>query len=239
MASTGASGTNAVRYGTMKNNVLNLEVVLPGGQVINTSGQKTRSRKTSAGYNLTELFVGSEGTFGIITELSLRLKASPGCIASAVCQFPDITSCVKTAMEILQNDIPIARMELMDDMSIEAVIKYSKLDDSVISFESGKPALFFEFHANSEQDVKRDVDAVRDISGSNGGHSQFPYETDLEKRALLWKARHQLYYACLNMVPNSKGVVTDVAVPISCLVDMVTGAQDIFKRNHVVGEDSL
>lgn len=237
MASTGASGTNAVRYGTMKNNVLNLQVVTADGKVIHTSGKKTRSRKTSAGYNLTELFVGSEGTFGIITELSLRLKASPGCIASAVCQFPDVTSSVKTAMEILQNDIPIARMELMDELSIEAVIKYSKLDDT-IKFDGGKPALFFEFHASSEEDVMRDVSAVKDIASGNGAQVEkdFSVETDLEARASLWKARHQLYYACLNLRPNSKGVVTDVAVPISCLVEMVSGAQDIFRRNDVVGE---
>jgi len=193
--------------------------------------------KTSAGLNLTELFVGSEGILGIITQLSLRLKATPGCIASAVCQLPDVASSVRTAMEILQNDIPIARMELMDELSIQAVIKYCKLDET-IKFVEGKPALFLEFHASSEEDVERDVSGVKDIASSNGAEvdKDFSYATDLESRASLWKARHQLYYACLNLKSNSKGVVTDVAVPISCLPDMVSGAQDIFRRNHVVGE---
>jgi D-lactate dehydrogenase (cytochrome) len=140
-------------------------------------------------------------------------------------------------MEILQHDIPIARMELMDELSIEAVIKYSKLDDT-IKFDEGKPALFFEFHASSEKDVEKDVSAVKDIASGNGAvvETDFKYETDLEKRSSIWKARHQLYYACLNLKPNSKGVVTDVAVPISCLVDMVTGAQSIFRRNDVIGK---
>lgn len=149
-------------------------------------------------------------------------------IASAVCTFPDVGSAVNTAIEILQNDIPIARIELMDELSMKACRAYSN-----VNLEE-KPALFLEFHGPDEDHVRREVDAVRQIANSNSG-SAFDVATDHESRSKLWKARHELYYACLNLVPNSSALVTDVCVPISKLTEMVLGAQQLFRAANVTG----
>lgn len=235
MASTCASGTNAVRYGTMKQNVLNLEVVLANGSVIHTSGIGFRSKKTSAGYNLTELFVGSEGTLGTFTELTLKLRASPSVIAAAVCTFPSVSAAVDTAIEILQNDIAIARMEFMDELSMHATNKYSKLN-----LKNLRPALFLEFHGSNEQSLQVEANCVKEIAISNGStEDSFEFTADAEARARLWKARHELFMACKNLLPNSQGWVTDVCVPISRLTQMVTGAQELFNQHKLLGESQV
>lgn len=232
MAATCASGTNAVRYGTMKQNVLNVEVVLANGSIIHTSGIGFRSKKTSAGYNLTELFVGSEGTLGTFTELTLKLRASPSVIAAAVCTFPSVSAAVDTAIEILQNDIAIARMEFMDELSMQATNKYSRLN-----LKSLKPALFLEFHGSSQQSIQLEANCVKEIALSNGSApDSFEFTADNDARLQLWKARHELFMACKNLLPNSKAWVTDVCVPISNLTRMVTGAQELFNQHKLIGE---
>lgn len=232
MASTCASGTNAVRYGTMKQNVLNIQVVLPNASIIHTSGIGFRSKKTSAGYNLTELFVGSEGTLGTFTQLTLKLRASPSVIAAAVCTFPSVKAAVDTAIEILQHDIPVARMEFMDELSMQATKKYSR-----VNLQSLNPALFLEFHGSNEQNVYSEADCVKQIAIANGSsQDSFQFTADNEERNKLWKARHELFMACKNLLPNSQGWVTDVCVPISQLTHMVIGAQQLFNQYNLIGE---
>lgn len=232
MASTCASGTNAVRYGTMKQNVLNVEVVLPNACIIHTSGIGFRSKKTSAGYNLTELFVGSEGTLGTFTQLTLKLRASPSIIAAAICSFPSVKAAVDTAIEILQNDIPVARMEFMDQLSMQATQKYSH-----INLPSTNPSLLLEFHGSNQHTVNIDADSVKQIAISNGSSpDSFQFTADHEERNKLWKARHELFMACKNLLPNSQGWVTDVCVPISQLTQMVIGAQQLFNQYNLIGE---
>ena len=179
MAATRASGTTAVRYGTMKENVISLKVVMSDGRIIKTG---SRARKSSAGYDLTKLIVGSEGTLGIITELTLRLQGIPEEIASAICSFPDTASAVKTIIETIQIGIPIARSELMDSTSIEAVNEYSKLGLPI------KEHLFFEFHGSATS-VKEQSETVQEIASGNGG-GDFHWSTATEDRNRLWKARH-------------------------------------------------
>ena len=185
MAACSASGTMAVRYGTMKTTVLGLTVVMANGEIINTG---TRSKKTSAGYNLTNLFVGSEGTLGIITEVHLRLSPIPESIMSAVCQFPDLDSAVLTAQEIIQYGVPIARVELLNKDQMDISIKYSKLEN----LES-LPTLFYEFHG-SEISNKESIDVVEEISKNNNG-SEFKWAANTEERNKIWKARHNVYYS--------------------------------------------
>jgi D-lactate dehydrogenase (cytochrome) len=213
MAATSASGTNAVRYGTIKENVLGLTVVTPEGNVIRTGG---RSRKTSAGYDLTHLYVGSEGTLGIITEVQLRLYGIPEAMAAAICQFEDLQSAVDTTVGVLQFGIPVARMELLDDVQTSACIAFSHLE----GLEPGKNTLFFEFHG-SEASVKEQAEAAQGIAEELGG-SQFAWATREEDRAKLWEARHNAYYACLAVKPGKRGWATDVAVPVSRLTECVT-----------------
>ena len=182
MAATRASGTTAVRYGTMKENVIGLKVVMSDGRIIKTG---SRARKSSAGYDLTKLIVGSEGTLGVITELTLRLQRIPEEIASAICSFPDTASAVRTIIETIQIGIPIARSELMDSTSIEAVNEYSKLDLPI------KEHLFFEFHGSTSS-VKEQSEAVQEIAAGNGG-SDFDWSTATEDRNKLWKANFRKY----------------------------------------------
>ncbi len=213
MAATGASGTNAVRYGTMKENVLGLTVVLADGTIMTTGG---RAKKSSSGYDLTHLIVGSEGTLGIITEVRLKLYGVPEKIAAAVCQFETLAGAVETAQQTIQMGVPVARIELLDDVQIQACIDYSKLEGFDI-----KPTLFFEFHGTAAS-VAEQAGTVEALALDNGG-AGFQWTMKPEERSKLWQARHDAYYACLAKSPGKRGWATDVVVPISrlaeCIVD--------------------
>ncbi len=223
MAATRASGTNAVRYGTMRENVLSMVVVMADGKIIRTS---SRSRKSSAGYDLTRLFVGSEGTLGVITEITLRLYGIPESIASAVCSFETLEGAVNTVIEIIQLGIPVARMELLDDVQMDAVNRYSGLDYPVSS------TLFFEFHG-SESGVIEQIKTVEEMTSGNGG-SAFKWATREEDRNKLWQARHDVYYACLALRPGSKAMATDVCVPISRLADCILDTKAEIEKNQLI-----
>jgi D-lactate dehydrogenase (cytochrome) len=224
MASTRASGTNAVRYGTMRENVLGLTVVTADGSIVRTG---SRARKSSAGYDLTRLFVGSEGTLGIITEVQLRLYGLPEAISAAVCQFPDLKSAVDTVIVAMQIGVPVARIELLDDVQMDACIRFSQLSEF-----APKPTLFFEFHG-TEAGVKEQAELIESIAMDHGG-SQFQWATQPEDRSRLWKARHNAYYAALALAPGKQAFATDACVPISRLTDCVLETQaDIAKAGLV------
>jgi len=211
MAACSASGTMAVKYGTMRTVVSGLTVVLANGDIIKTG---TRAKKSSAGYNLTNLFIGSEGTLGIITEVHLRLSPIPESIMSAVCHFPDLESAVLTAQEVIQYGIPIARIEMLNKDQMEISIKYSKLENA-----EPLPTLFFEFHG-SESANKEAIKIVEELSKNNGG-SDFKWAESIEERNKLWKARHEIYYAVKAQGENVKIYATDICVPISNLVECI------------------
>jgi D-lactate dehydrogenase (cytochrome) len=211
MAATRASGTNAVRYGTMRENVLGLTVVTADGRIVKTGG---RARKSSAGYDLTRLFVGAEGTLGVITEIQLRLYGVPEALQSAVCQFPDLVSAVNTVIIAMQTGISVARIELLDEVQMEASIRYSKLEGFAV-----KPTLFFEFHG-SEAGVREQSAAMQAASDEFGG-SAYQWATKTEDRTRLWKARHDAYYAALAFKPGTTAFATDACVPISRLADCI------------------
>jgi len=215
MAATRASGTNAVRYGTMRENVLGLTVVCASGEVIRTGG---RARKSAAGYDLTRLFVGSEGTLGVITEVQLRLQGIPEQMASAVCQFDTLEGAVRSVIETIQLGVPVARIELLDELQMQASIAYSKLDEF-----TARPTLFYEFHG-SPAGVAEQTATVGEIARSHGGGS-FRWAAKTEERNRLWKARHAAYYAALALLPGADRLVADVCVPISRLAECVISAQ--------------
>jgi len=210
MTATRASGTNAVRYGTMRENVLSLSVALADGRIIRTA---RRARKSAAGYDLTRLFVGSEGTLGVITEITLRLYGIPEAMSAAVASFPDLESAVNTVILTIQSGIPVARIELLDDVQMDAVNKYSGLDYPV------QPTLFFEFHG-SQAGVAEQAEMVEEIAGDLGS-ADFQWTTKAEDRNRLWQARHDAYYAALALRPGAKGMATDVCVPISRLAECI------------------
>jgi len=214
MAATRASGTNAVRYGTMRENVLSLTVVLADGRVIRTA---RRARKSAAGYDLTRLFIGSEGTLGIITEVTVRLYGIPEAISAAVCAFPTIEDAVNTVILTIQNGVPVARIELLDEAQMAATNKYSKLNHKVA------PTLFFEFHG-TPAGVAEQAETVKSIAADYGGND-FRWATTPEERSKLWQARHDAYYAALALRPGSKGWATDVCVPISRLAECISETQ--------------
>ncbi len=215
MASTRASGTNAVRYGTMRENVLGLTVVSAAGEVIRTGG---RARKSAAGYDLTRLFVGSEGTLGVITEVQVKLYGQPERIASAVCQFDTLEGAVRSVIETIQLGVPVARIELLDTLQMQASIAYSKLDEFVPA-----PTLFYEFHG-SEAGVAEQTATVAALAANHGG-GVFRWAHRTEERNRLWKARHAAYYAALALLPGGRSMVADVCVPISRLAECVLAAQ--------------
>ncbi|GAB3124961.1 FAD-linked oxidase C-terminal domain-containing protein [Novispirillum itersonii] len=210
MTATRASGTNAVRYGTMRENVLALTVVLCDGRVIRTS---RRARKSAAGYDLTRLFVGSEGTLGIITEVTLRLYGIPETISAAVCPFPGVEEAVNTVIATIQSSIPVARVEFLDALQMKAINAYSKLS------HAETPTLFFEFHG-SPAGVQEQVEMVQALAADHGG-TDFQWANAPEERARLWDARHKAYYAGLGLRPGCSGFSSDVCVPISRLADCI------------------
>lgn len=210
MASTRASGTNAVRYGTMKDNVIALTVVLANGEVITTA---TRARKSAAGYDLTRLFVGAEGTLGIITSLTLKLSGLPEAVSAGVCSFPTIRAACDATILTIQSGLPVARIELLDEVQVRACNAYSKLELAEL------PTLFLEFHG-TEAGVKEQAERFGEIAAEFGG-SEFAWATRPEDRSKLWQARHDAYWACLPMRPGAKPIATDVCVPISKLAECV------------------
>tara|TARA_B100001057_G_scaffold219346_1_gene219651 strand:+ start:218 stop:1591 length:1374 start_codon:yes stop_codon:yes gene_type:complete len=220
MASTSASGTMAVKYGTMKTAITGLTVVLPDGEIIKTGG---RTKKTSAGYNLTNLFIGSEGTLGIITEIQLRLSPIPESIMSAVCHFPSLEMAVQTAQQVIQYGVPIARIEMLNQEQMEISINYSKLKDI-----EAVPTLFFEFHG-SELSNKENIKIVEEISNDNNG-SSFKWAKDLKERNKLWKARWDVYYSVKALINNGRVYSTDVCLPISKITECVNFAEEETKK---------
>ena len=220
MASTSASGTMAVKYGTMKTVITGLTVVLPNGDIINTGG---RTKKTSAGYNLTNLFVGSEGTLGIVTEIHLRLSPIPESIMAAVCHFPTLENAVQTAQHVIQYGVPIARIEMLNKDQMEISINYSKLKNI-----EALPTLFFEFHG-SESSNKENIKIVEEISKDNKG-SSFKWAKDLEERNKLWKARWDVYYSVKALIKNGRVYSTDICVPISNITECVNFAEEEAKK---------
>ena len=216
MASTSASGTMAVKYGTMKTAITGLTVVLPNGDIIRTG---SRTKKTSAGYNLTNLFIGSEGTLGIITEVHLRLSPIPESIMSAVCHFPTLENAVQTAQQVIQYGVPIARIEMLNKDQMGISINYSKLKDI-----EAVPTLFFEFHG-SELSNNENIKIVEELSKENKG-SSFKWAKDLEDRNKLWKARWDVYYSVKALIDNGRVYSTDVCVPISNITECVNFAEE-------------
>jgi len=216
MAATRASGTTAVRYGTMRENVLGLTVVLADGSIIRTG---TRARKSSTGYDLTRLFVGSEGTLGVITEVTLRLHPLPEAVSAAVCPFDTIQGAVETVIATIQLGVPVARIELLDETQIDAVNRYSRTAYTVA------PTLFFEFHSDSVRHVAEQAESVQAIAAERGGRG-FEWATRLEDRERLWQARHHAMYAALALRPGSRAWTTDVCVPISRLAECVVDTKN-------------
>lgn len=228
MTATRASGTNAVRYGTMRENVLALTVVTADGRIINTA---RRARKSAAGYDLTRIFVGSEGTLGVITEVTLRLYGIPEAMSAAVCSFPGIEGAVNTVIQTIQMGVPVARIELLDDLQMEACIKYSDLD------YPAAPTLFLEFHG-TEASVAEQAETVQAIAAEHGS-GNFQWATRAEDRNHLWQARHDAAYAALALQPGKKMWATDVCVPISrlaeCIFDTKKDLEDSFLLAPLVG----
>jgi len=224
MAATRASGTNAVRYGTMREAVLGLTVVLTDGRTIRTGG---RARKSAAGYDLTRLFVGSEGTLGVITEVRLRLHPLPEAISAAVCAFPTVEAAVRTVIQTIQAGVPVARIELLDPVQMEACIRYARLE----GFEPA-PTLFLEFHGSTAA-VAEQAEAVRAIAAEEGG-SAFRWASRPEERNRLWQARHDAYYAALAFRPGAKGWATDVCVPISRLAECIEETRRDLEESKIV-----
>jgi D-lactate dehydrogenase (cytochrome) len=223
MTATRASGTNAVRYGTMKDNVLSLKAVLANGEVLTTA---RRAKKSSAGYDLTRLFVGSEGTFGVITEITLRLAGIPEAISAGICPFPSVEAACKATIATIQSGIPVARIELLDALQVRASNLYSKLS------LKETPTLFLEFHG-SEAGVAEQAERFGEIAADLGG-GPFEWTTKAEDRTKLWQARHDAYWAVINMRKGCQAFATDVCVPISRLAECVTATQADIEKFKLV-----
>ncbi len=223
MASTRASGTNAVRYGTMKDNVLSLTVVLPDGKMIKTA---SKAKKSSAGYDLTRLFVGAEGTLGIITELTLKLHSEPETIYAAVCPFPSVEAAVNTAIKTIQKGVPIAKIELLDDQMMRAINRYSSLDYQEV------PTLFLEFGGSSVE-VEQQIKQVQGYAYEFGA-AEFIWEKDAANRKKLWRARTDAAPAAMALRPGSKLMSTDVCVPISRLAQCIVETQNDIQQTRIL-----
>lgn len=223
MTSTRASGTNAVRYGTMKDNVLSLKAVLANGEVLRTA---RRAKKSSAGYDLTRLFVGSEGTFGVITEITLRLAGIPEAISAGVCPFPSVEAACNATIATIQSGIPVARIELLDALQVKACNAYSKLT------LRETPTLFLEFHG-SEASVAEQSERFGEIAAELGG-GPFDWATKAEDRNKLWQARHDAYWAVIGLRAGASAFATDVCVPISRLAECVTATQQDIRDLNLV-----
>ena len=224
MAATRASGTTAVRYGTMRDNVLGLTAVLADGRIIKTGG---RARKSSTGYDLTRLFVGSEGTLGVITELTLRLYGRPEAVRAAVCPFQSMAGAASTVIQIIQLGIPVARIEIIDDVQLRIVNAYSKTDYPLA------PTLFFEFHGTSDVAVEDQIRSVEEIAREHGAQG-FKWAASLEDRNTLWQARHNAYYATVASRPGARAWTTDICVPISHLAECILETQADVQAANVV-----
>lgn len=223
MAATRASGTNAVRYGTMRDAVMALEVVLASGEIIRTGG---RARKSSAGYDLTHLMVGSEGTLGIFTELTIRLHGIPEKIAGGICSFPTISQACEAVILTIQSGIPVARIEFLDALQVKACNAYSKTN------LPEEPLLLLEFHG-SETSVNEQSQAFEEIATSCGGGA-FQWSADAEERTRLWKTRHDAYWAALALIPNGKSYPTDVCVPVSRLAECVEATHRDIEESGII-----
>src|SRR5882762_611405 len=223
MAATRASGTNAVRYGTMKDNVLALKVVLANGETISTS---RRAKKSSAGYDLTRLFVGSEGTLGVITEVTVKLHGIPEAISGGICPFPSVEAACNAAIATIQSGIPVARIELLDEVQVRASNAYSKLT------LPETPMLFLEFHGTAAG-VKEQSERFGEISADLGG-GPFTWTTNTEERTKLWQARHDAYWAVVGLRPGAKAFATDVCVPLSRLAECVIETQRDIADNKMI-----
>jgi D-lactate dehydrogenase (cytochrome) len=211
MTATRASGTTAVRYGTMRENVLGMTAVLADGRVVRMG---TRARKSAAGYDLTRLFVGSEGTLGVITDVTVRLHPVPDAVAAAICAFDTIKGAVDTVIATIQLGVPVARIELLDEVLMDAVNRHSKTSYAVA------PTLLFEFHGDSDGHVATQAAVVEGLAAERGGHG-FDWATRLEDRERLWHARHNVHFAALGLRPGCRSWATDVCVPISRLADCI------------------
>ncbi|MEO0318807.1 MAG: hypothetical protein RL404_2484 [Pseudomonadota bacterium] len=223
MTATRASGTNAVRYGTMRENVLALTVVTADGKVIKTG---TRAKKSSAGYDLTRLFVGSEGTLGIVTEITLKLYPQPEAVSAAVCSFPNIAAAVNTTIQTIQMGVPVARVEFVDESGVRAINMHDKLS------LPEKPLLLFEFHG-SEHGVKEQAEVVQQIADEHGAEG-FEWATRPEDRSRLWQARHNAYFALLQLRPGSRAISTDCCVPISRLAECLLETKADCERENII-----
>jgi D-lactate dehydrogenase (cytochrome) len=224
MAATRASGTNAVRYGTMRENVLALTVVTADGRIIKTG---TRAKKSSAGYDLTRVFVGSEGTLGIITEITVKLYPQPEAISAAVCSFPNTSDAINTVIETIQMGVPVARVEFLDENGVKAINAHDKLN------LPEKPLLLFEFHG-SEHGVKEQAELVQEIATSQYDAIGFEWAIRPEDRSRLWAARHNAYFALLQMRPGYRSITTDCCVPISRLAECILETQSDCERNGII-----
>ena len=224
MAATRASGTNAVRYGTMRENVLSLTAVMADGETVTTG---KRAKKSSAGYDLTRLLVGSEGTLGIITSLTLKLQGIPQAISGGVCPFPSVEAACNAVIATIQMGIPVARIELVNQLMMRGMINYSKLD------YPESPCLFLEFHG-SEAGVKEQAEMFGEIADEYGG-GPFMWTTNAEERAKLWKARHDAYWASMSLRPGAQGISTDVCVPISGLAECIAATEIDIAENGLIG----
>ncbi|XP_062442158.1 probable D-lactate dehydrogenase, mitochondrial [Rhea pennata] len=227
MAATGASGTNAVRYGTMKANVVNLRVVLPDGRLLHTAGPGRHFRKSSAGYDLTSLFVGSEGTLGFLTQATLRLHPVPEAVVAAVSAFPSVRAAVDCTVNVLQAAVPVARIEFLDDVMVDACNRYSGLR------LRAAPTLFLELHG-SRHSLAEQVRRIEELAELHGG-ADFAWAQEPEERSRLWAARHNAFYAALALRPGCKAYCTDVCVPISRLPDIVVDTKKDLQESGLTG----
>lgn len=228
MSSTSASGTNAVKFGTMRENVIGLEMIVKDGELISTAGHHCRSKKSSAGLNLTNLFVGSEGTLGIISSIRLKLHALPTCLAVATVAFPSVELAAESVVQVMQCGLPIARLEFLDQAGVSACYQASKL----ANLDPERPMLFVELHSLTDSGLQDQVDLLEEIFSSHQA-SKFAWSSRREERTELWKARHNLHWSILNTKPGHLAIDTDVCVPISRFPEMISETQKLISEHEM------